>query len=487
MSKYQYSASNIEDVINNQEEYIIPEILPACKLLWDKGIETYMCGNYEDTDGRWIELANVQEPNRIILDKLIKKDNRYAFGHHYVLRVPFGVNEVQELCELTKPLVSQDTIRFSTLEEYLDSFKRTGGKLIIENDGTIKRDYNPLFENATLEDALNTRNERHLYIKEEDRIYDSELFLEWHNRFLEEQRQKSKIGINEKLFSLKNKEEIISFVKRRIEELTYKSRESIIDLKHCTIYEDFITEDSHYKIREEVHGVVSPDLVFDDIDAYVKIIEQIIESNSWYNELSLFTDVMHFLYEYLPNNDPLCWGRTLFYENKARNGIKKVSIKDVKDEEIAMCSEKAGLAHNIFKLLGIDSKIVIGRRNNENHAYNIVYPKGYDGNIAILYDPSYHINFNKKNNTKRYSFGYFKILSTEEYENLMSGNETEIDVSTSYSAIYKKYGTALGDIADYEITSDVGIYSLGRATNLNVSFNDEKKVLKLKRKKEDDK
>ena len=98
-----------------------------------------------------------------------------------------------------------------------------------------------------------------------------------------------------------------------------------------------------------------------------------------------------------------------------------------------------------------------------------------------------NINFNKKNNTKRYSFGYFKILSTEEYENLMSGNETEIDVSTSYSAIYKKYGTALGDIADYEITSDVGIYSVGRATNLNVSFNDEKKVLKLERKKEDDK
>ena len=186
-TRFNYTATDLVQVINNPEEFIIPEILPACKLLWEKGIETYMCGNYEDTDGRWIMLANVQEENQKIIEELMLNDSRYSFNHHYVLRVPFSKNEIQELCDLVEPLVHQDTIRYKTSTEFLDSYKKTGGELYNDEYRQIKRRYNPLYEKATLEEALLATGKINLYDAELDRVYDDKIFYEWHKNFVESQ------------------------------------------------------------------------------------------------------------------------------------------------------------------------------------------------------------------------------------------------------------------------------------------------------------
>jgi uncharacterized protein YaaN involved in tellurite resistance len=75
--QYNHTAEDTLKVYKNPEEYIIPEELPACKMLWDRGIETYMCGNYDDKEyqGRWIGISadSLNEENKFIFDELIKR------------------------------------------------------------------------------------------------------------------------------------------------------------------------------------------------------------------------------------------------------------------------------------------------------------------------------------------------------------------------------------------------------------------------------
>ena len=48
MPRYQYSQTPTRLVKENPEEYIIPDCLEACKILWDKGIDTVECSNFYD-------------------------------------------------------------------------------------------------------------------------------------------------------------------------------------------------------------------------------------------------------------------------------------------------------------------------------------------------------------------------------------------------------------------------------------------------------
>ena len=107
-------------------------------------------------------------------------------------------------------------------------------------------------------------------------------------------------------------------------------------------------------------------------------------------------------------------------------GRESLSIKEFHKNKYAFCSENTGLAHNIFKILGIDSQFVIGKRNYENHAFNIIFPKGYGNSPAVLFDSSYSIVFTNSLGN-RYSFGYFKVLTQEEYNNMLSGNVVPIN------------------------------------------------------------
>ncbi len=120
------------------------------------------------------------------------------------------------------------------------------------------------------------------------------------------------------------------------------------------------------------------------------------------------------------------------------------------------------MAHNIFKILGIDSQLVIGKRNDENHAYNIVFPRGYGNQPAVLFDPSYSIDFKMENGSK-YSMGYFKVLTIDEYNNMLAGNGTHIDISSSVATLIRYYPNQLtGLIPNYENAS----YSIGNDSPL---------------------
>ncbi len=72
-TKYNHSNVYIIDVINNIDEYIIPELQEACKLLWGKNIFTFMCSNREDGGSAYIILGSLSDENTEIFKQLMKK------------------------------------------------------------------------------------------------------------------------------------------------------------------------------------------------------------------------------------------------------------------------------------------------------------------------------------------------------------------------------------------------------------------------------
>lgn len=189
-TRYQYGYIPLVEVLKNPEEYIIPECMNACNCLWNKNIETFMVSNYED-ENLYIILNDLSTENLAIIKELAEVDLRYywsEYRHYWAIRVKGTSKESsEELAKLTEVFVMQDTIKYQTEEKFLDNYKRTGGKQYVDEYGCIVKDYNPSLINATLEEALINSHCENLYVQEEGRIYDSFLYLDWHNRYKKSQ------------------------------------------------------------------------------------------------------------------------------------------------------------------------------------------------------------------------------------------------------------------------------------------------------------
>lgn len=187
-TQYQYSYVEMEYVINNPNEYIIPQCLPACKILWNKNIETFMVSNNED-DHLYVLLTNISEDNKNLLNHLIQEDSRYYFDYYrktYGFKVE-GIDNsaASELSTLANQLKIQDTLRFKSSEKFLSDFKTSGGKMETDEYGHIIRQENPELSNVTLEEALRRTGKQQLYVEQENRVYESAMYLQWHQRYLE--------------------------------------------------------------------------------------------------------------------------------------------------------------------------------------------------------------------------------------------------------------------------------------------------------------
>lgn len=185
-TRYQYPYIELEEVMNNPTEYIIPQCLPACRSLWGKNIETFMVSNNDDDD-LYVLLTNVSPENMAVFQELQKQDPRYLFDSY---RDTIGIavkghdeKAMAELDALTDVFDVQDTLRFKSAEDFLESYKYTGGEMVVEDDGTIRREKNPELANITLQEALKRSGKESLYVAGEGRVYDSPLYLKWHKRY----------------------------------------------------------------------------------------------------------------------------------------------------------------------------------------------------------------------------------------------------------------------------------------------------------------
>ncbi len=195
---YQYKPIPTEYVMDNPEQFIIPECIDCCRLLWSKGIDTFQCGNYDDSleNGFWIEIdtGSLSEENLKLLNQMSSIDNRVYFNeglqgqHNYIIRVNRvnNLNPSQELCEIADKLLLQDTIFYTTSEELLDQYKRIGGEGKFDEKGYVYFDINPERKDAALADALKTIEHPELYIPEEGRLYHNMHALKVHYSYLDQ-------------------------------------------------------------------------------------------------------------------------------------------------------------------------------------------------------------------------------------------------------------------------------------------------------------
>ena len=124
---YQYSAVDMNFVYANPEEFIIPENLEACKLLWSKNIFTVMCNNY-DNDNSWITISKLDESNQKLFEELCKS-NPENFGYTWGgvgIRVPVKPEPGADIFSAFQPLIEmfsyQDVQKdgYMTKEDFLN-------------------------------------------------------------------------------------------------------------------------------------------------------------------------------------------------------------------------------------------------------------------------------------------------------------------------------------------------------------------------------
>lgn len=263
----------------------------------------------------------------------------------------------------------------------------------------------------------------------------------------------NKEEIQKKIYELKTDEEIIEFVNKRLSELENASVEKTVGQGYTNIFNDYISEKMHYKAAANIEDGECPDLVYDDITPYINLIKE-IKKGPWYNELSLFSTIFFTIHDYLPSED-IGLVRAMTYMS---HKDKRLSIKTIKNNGCAFCSEKAGLAQNMYKFLGIDSALACGYRNDELHAFNMVYPKGYENEPMVIYDPSHFVNFVQDG--KKESYGYFKALNKEDYEKLINGIPIQIDLTKTEYNYRKLYGWN-GSLDNAVFEGDEPTYTIG--------------------------
>ena len=128
---YKYSVIDIEYVMRDIDEYIIPENQAACKLLWSKNIFTIMSNNYEnehgDCDFSWIALGDLSEENQELFDRLVaEKDPRVAiFRTKKIIKLPTEPRKGVDTFEAFKKIIDmfsyQDVQKqgYMTIEEFM--------------------------------------------------------------------------------------------------------------------------------------------------------------------------------------------------------------------------------------------------------------------------------------------------------------------------------------------------------------------------------
>ena len=190
MEKYVFSSVPMEYVLENPELYIIPELLGLCQILWNNGIDTVQCSNYEERETTyWIEIdeGTLSDENRKYVYKML--DSKHPnFGedirfHHPVITVEKTEEGLSLLKQLVESFADQDTTRYITAEDLIERYKRHGGKIEVLPDGSIRSSFNPERKNATIEDALK-EVDTSLYVEEEGRLYSDQRALDVHINYL---------------------------------------------------------------------------------------------------------------------------------------------------------------------------------------------------------------------------------------------------------------------------------------------------------------
>lgn len=278
----------------------------------------------------------------------------------------------------------------------------------------------------------------------------------------------NRIDLLNKIYSLKNDEEIEKFVKERLQELDETAEEKIIGQGYTDIYRGFIGQKTHFKAVGSTDKFKCPDLVFDYITPYINVIKE-IKKMSEYDDLYLLSIIFYELNDLSNIAKADLVSRTAYYYN-ARNNSENVSIKKIFSTGDAFCSERSAMVHNIFKLLGIDSELVIGYRDSEPHVYNVIFIKGYDQEPMILFDSSHFVTF--KNDESNFSCAYFYGFKKDKYDEMILGNSFTPIMSKTEEYYRHKFG--FDEKYKFEVETPKYVIGINNNPNKKVSLEELK-------------
>lgn len=134
-NNFNYIALSIDKIINNPDEYIVPECQDACKKFWNMNIFTASCSNRRENKGKdgkiqkYIMVSHLSDENKKIFEDLIKSNpNNYTKREinevdYYAIYI-FSKDEnrdkdSQELLNLVSPFKMQDCLEgYVSIKEF---------------------------------------------------------------------------------------------------------------------------------------------------------------------------------------------------------------------------------------------------------------------------------------------------------------------------------------------------------------------------------
>ena len=211
----------MEAVEANPEKYIMPECLPACKVLWEKNIYTYMVSDSVDFEA-WIEVKmSALSPENLEYLLSLEAQGVHLFRGYHEGTIQIGVGCFGEkaqraLLEIANGFKMQDVQRgydlgYVGLEEglfltgcikeipnpkYIDPMtvpENERWKLLLESESepTIR-----VFDETKVKDPIekNFEGTGLVFVLEEERVYLSEYHYRKHLNYLKSLEEKNEMG-----------------------------------------------------------------------------------------------------------------------------------------------------------------------------------------------------------------------------------------------------------------------------------------------------
>lgn len=221
---YQYSVVDMYQVMKNPTEFIIPENLEACKLLWSKNIFTKMTNNY-DNDYSWITINTFSPDNQELFEFMSTFDKRFGLTWGGIgFKIPIKPGEGNDTLEAFRDLIEifpmqdvqkdgcmdietfmiyyTDCYSIAYNQEYLDiirPFMSPDGDVLLyhpeleqhlraENVRRTIRVFDPTKMTKTLEEYINESQFAGLYDPDNGKIYYNEMYYQAHLRYKEQNK-----------------------------------------------------------------------------------------------------------------------------------------------------------------------------------------------------------------------------------------------------------------------------------------------------------
>lgn len=242
-------------------------------------------------------------------------------------------------------------------------------------------------------------------------------------------------------------------------------------LERGTIREKFFGTDDEIK----VNGSDSfTNLVLDDVECYYDFLNYYDSKNGNKKEaaepykLGLIDDFIDGYFSKKENSLPSDEIRDqLYIPNYLKShygGVSTTSIKYFKNKGIAECAEKAALAHNLARMVGIDSRFIMGKiSENENilssmqtHAYNII--KSNTNDVYILYDPHNPIRIKEGTEEGKKLISAFSLMAKDDYIKFINNGMYKFNYDYTIRRLQREYNYDV--IHDYVSYND-RYYGLG--------------------------